>query len=220
MPIEDSMIAMQRLGALEKRLLSDAFLQSQTQDNSERPSWVGPRFVSIIKNVGDQIGGSLPHGHQQILLSNIMPRRVKENKRFLEKNGVPFSAFLLLKTPQALIVRDYGPAVLVVPYFMRRPFDMMLCLRDSSRGHIYDLSPDELRSVVTGWRDATLAIRAVMTVIGRDLAFNVITHNSSVGGLYFEFLPYTQETGGYEQLGLVSCQSDPLQAASRLKSLI
>ena len=220
MPIEDNMIAMQRLGALEKRLLSDPFLQPQTQDNSERPSWVGPRFVSIIKNVGDQIGGSLPHGHQQILLSNIMPRRVKENKRFLEKNGVPFAAFLLSKTPQALIVRDYGPAVLVVPYFMRRPFDMMLCLRDNSLGHIYDLSPDELRCVVTGWRDATLAIRAVMADIGRELAFNVITHNGSEGGLYFEFLPYTQETGGYEQLGLVSCQSDPLQAASRLKSLI
>ena len=220
MPIGDGMIAMQRLGALEKRLLSPELKISHSQGAKPQITWDGPRFVSIIKNVGDQIGGSLPHGHQQIIMSNIMPRRVKEHQHFLEKKGLPFSAFLLLQNPELLIVRDYGPAVLLVPYFMRRPFDMMLCLRDTTLGHIYDLSPDEVKAVVTGWQDAILAIRVVMAEIGRELAYNVITHNGPEGGLYFEFLPYTQETGGFEQLGLVSCQSDPFQAAARLKSLI
>ena len=214
MPIEDGTIAMQRLGALEQRLLSDAYL------DSEETFWKGPRYVSIIKNVGDQIGGSLPHGHQQIILSNIMPRRVKENRQFLQKKGIPFSEFLLSHTPEPLIVRDYGCAVLLVPYFMRRPYDMMLCLKDTARNHIFELTPEELRAVVTGWQDAISAIIKVMAEIGRELAYNVITHNGTGSGLYFEFLPYTQETGGFEQLGLVSCQSDPYLAASLLKSLI
>ena len=118
------------------------------------------------------------------------------------------------------MIRDYGSAVLLVPCFMRRPFDMMLCLRDSTRSHIYELTPDEVKTVVTGWQDAIPATRAVMAEIGRELAYNVITHNGPGGGLYFEFLPYTRETGGFEQLGLVSCQLDPFQAASRLKKLI
>jgi hypothetical protein len=97
---------------------------------------------------------------------------------------------------------------------------MMLCLRNTTKAYLHELSPDEIRTVVAGWKDAISAIIKVMAHIGRDLAYNVITHNGPGRGLYFEFLPYTQENGGFEQLGLVSCQSDPYQAASLIKELI
>ena len=39
-------------------------------------------------------------------------------------------------------------------------------------------------------------------------------------GIYFEFLPLTQETGGFEQLGLSICQSEPAVAAAQLRETI
>jgi len=215
-----AIIVLQRLGALEKKLLSDEFSESDVELSSDLEPWSGSRYVSIIKNVGDQIGGSLPHGHQQIIMSTLMPRRIKEDLLFLQSHGVPFSDFILSHTADSLIIRDYGPSVLLVPYFMRRPYDMMLCLRNTTRAYIHELSLDEVRVVVAGWKDAISAITKVMATFGRDLAYNVITHNGPGRGLYFEFLPYTQESGGFEQLGLVSCQSDPYQAASLIRELI
>jgi hypothetical protein len=48
-----------------------------------------------------------------------------------------------------------------------------------------------------------------MPSIGREIAHNVITNNGLGVGLYFEFLSYTQEIGGFEQLGLFVCQGNP-----------
>ena len=59
-----------------------------------------------------------------------------------------------------------------------------------------------------------------MPEIGRELAYNVITHNGPGAGIYFEFLPYTQETGGFEHLGLYVCQQNPKTAAARLRQLL
>ena len=56
--------------------------------------------------------------------------------------------------------------------------------------------------------------------IGRELAYNVITNNGLGAGLYFEFLPYTQEIGGYEQLGFYACQADPNQVAAHIRTLM
>ncbi len=38
-----------------------------------------------------------------------------------------------------------------------------------------------------------------------------------IAGLYFEFLPYTQEQGGLEQLGLSICQMEPERAAQDIR---
>ncbi|MBC8446811.1 MAG: hypothetical protein H8D78_03590 [Chloroflexi bacterium] len=216
MPLTDRIVVMQRLAALEGRLLRDAgeFLPlcephgNGTGDHA---------FVLIIKNYGRLVGGSLAHGHQQIALSNIMPRRFLDNQRFEKDRGETFCAYLLRENPAELLIRDYGPAVLSVPYFMRRPYDMMLLVRDSGKKHLHELTEAEIAAVAEGWHDAIRAIRSVMPQIDKEIAYNVITHNGPGAGLYFEFLPYTQESGGFEQLGLFICQGNPKDAAARIR---
>ncbi|MFN2351701.1 MAG: hypothetical protein ABR497_07110, partial [Kiritimatiellia bacterium] len=50
-------------------------------------------------------------------------------------------------------------------------------------------------------------------------SFNILVHNAPGGGLYFEFLPFTQEYGGFERLGLFVCQSAPRPAAVNLRTV-
>jgi galactose-1-phosphate uridylyltransferase len=210
MPLRDCVVVMKRLAVLEKKLLADL----PAAENS------GHSFVLIIKNHGRLVGGSLSHGHQQIALSNVMPRRIEDNWRFETERGEPFSTYLLRENPSQLTIKDYGPAVLLTPYFMRRPYDMMLLLKDAHNQFLHQLTETEISAVADGWHDAIQAIHAIMPEIGRELAYNVITHNGPGAGLYFEFLPYTQETGGFEHLGLYVCQQNPKIAAARISELL
>jgi galactose-1-phosphate uridylyltransferase len=214
MPLADRLIVVKRLAALEKKLLAEPEEAMPAAEN-----W-GHGFVLIIKNHGRLVGGSLSHGHQQIALSNLMPRRVQDNWRFETERGEPFSIYLLRENPPELAIKDYGPAVLLVPYFMRRPFDTMLLLKDASKQHVHQLTEAEISAVAEGWHDAIRAMRLILTEIGRELAYNVITHNGPGAGIYFEFLPYTQETGGFEHLGLYVCQQNPPIAAMRIRKLL
>jgi galactose-1-phosphate uridylyltransferase len=205
---------MSRLAALEGHLLANA-ATLLPDDGTGRPG-----HVSIIKNYGRQVGASLSHGHQQIVLSNVMPRRIEENRRFQVARGETFAAHLLRHNPAGLGVADYGPAVLLVPYCMRRPYDMTLIVKETDRAHLHELSADEIKAVARGWHDATRAIHAVMPELGREPAFNVVVHNGPGAGLYFEFLPYTQEEGGLEKLGLVICQQTPGAVALHVRQLL
>jgi galactose-1-phosphate uridylyltransferase len=203
MPPSDRVIAVQRLAALEKKLI----------DETEG-------YMSIIKNYGHLVGGSLAHGHQQIGFSNIMPRRFQDNLAFQEKYSETFSTFLLRENPAELLVQDYGPAVLLVPYFMRRPYDMYLLIKDTEKQYLHELNPAEIAAVADGWRDAIRIMLLTMPQIGRETAYNVTTHNGPGAGLYFEFLPYTQEMGGFEHLGLYLCQGNPKDAAAYAKEIL
>ncbi|MCD4738108.1 MAG: hypothetical protein K8R89_02465 [Anaerolineae bacterium] len=217
LPLVDCVVVMERLAALEKLLLTqdvEGFLPEATNPTGERA------FVSIIKNYGRLVGGSLAHGHQQIALSNIIPRRFLDNWRFEQERGETFAAYMLRENPPELLVRDYGPAVLLVSYFMRRPYNMLLILKESGRRYLHELSAVEMEAVATGWRDAIHTIRELMPRMGRETAYNVVTHNGPGAGLYFEFLPYTQEIGGYEHLGLFSCQERPENVAAQLRETL
>jgi galactose-1-phosphate uridylyltransferase len=210
---------MQRLAALEKKLLTGAAEQMPSnQFWGGRDDRYG--FVSIIKNYGHLVGGSLVHGHQQIGFSNVMPRRFHDNWHFEQARKEKFSAYLLRKNPAELLLRDYGPAILLVSYFMRRPFDMMLLVKDVNKHYLHELTEAELTAVADGWHDAIRAILRVMPRIGREIAYNIVTHNGPGAGLYFEFLPYTQETGGFEHLGLFVCQGNPHNAAMQLREFL
>jgi galactose-1-phosphate uridylyltransferase len=171
----------------------------------------------VLKNYGHLVGGSLAHGHQQIILSNVAPRRLLDDWRFARERGESFAAYLLRENPAELLVRDYGPAALLVPYFMRRPYDAFLVLKRTEVAYLHHMTREELEAVAQGWHDALRAIRAIMPRIGREVAYNVVAHNGPGAGLYFEFLPYTQETGGAEHLGLFICQGDPRPAAQVLR---
>ena len=207
LPAEDGIVVMSRLAALEKTLL-------QTDGGD------GSRFVVIVKNYGRLVGSSIAHGHQQIALSSVMPRRFADNARFAKKHGECFSAFMLRENPANLLVRDYGPALLLVPYFMRRPYDMMLILKDVSKQYLHQLSEAELTAVAAGWGDAAKAIMKIMNRNGREVAYNIIGNNGPGAGLYFEFLPYTQEMGSFEHLGLVTSEAEPVVAAADLRKII
>jgi galactose-1-phosphate uridylyltransferase len=212
MPLVDRVVVMQRLAALERGLLTQANDDVSGADSG----WT----VLIIKNCGRLVGGSLAHGHQQIALSNVLPRRMQDDERFEQERGERFTAFLMRENPTDLIVRDYGPALLLVPYFMRRPFDMMLLIKDVTKQQLHDLNLPEITAVAEGWHDALRAIRWIMPRIGKEIAYNIVTHNGPGAGLYFEFLPYTQEMGGFEHLGLFVCQGSPGDAANRLRAYL
>lgn len=204
MPPLDSEIVFQRLAALEGKLLRE---------------WPN-HFVGIIKNEGYLVGGSVEHGHQQIALSNIAPRRFLEDWRFEKDHGETFTSHLRRESSDELRIRDYGPALLVTPYFMRRPYDMVLLAKNENKGTLHELSEAELSAFAQGWHDALRALRALMLAMGKEIAYNVIVHNGTGHGLYCEFLPYTQETGGYEHLGLSVCQLDPLTSSARLREFL
>ena len=201
MPPADGAVVMSRLAALEKKLVETG------------------KQVLITKNYGHLVGGSLSHGHQQIILTSLLPNRFLDNQRFLREKGEVFSSYLLRENPPELLVRDYGTAVLLVPYFIRRPYEMMLLLKDSSRQFLHELSEKELLAAAQGWRDAILVMRTVMPATGRETAYNITCHNGPGAGLYFEFLPYTQESGGMEHLGLYACQADPYVVAEHIRTV-
>jgi len=205
--VSDCVIVMERLAALEKVLLTEA--------PKDREG-----FVVMIKNYGRLVGGSLSHAHQQIAFSNVMPRHFQDNQRFEEEHKETFSAYLLRENPSELMIKDYGPAVLMVPYFMRRPYDMILLIKDADKQYLHQLNEKEIEVTAAGWRDAARAFYEIMPRIGREVAYNVIVSNGPGAGLYFEFLPHTQEIGGMEHLGLFVCQELPEIAADRLRKFL
>ncbi|HSJ59035.1 MAG TPA: hypothetical protein VLC95_17740 [Anaerolineae bacterium] len=206
LPVSDCQVVMERLAALEGALLAG------TGDDGG--------YVLILKNYGHPVGASLAHGHQQILWSNLLPRRLAGNAVFEEQHGEPISRYLLRENPPELTVVDYGPALLAVPYFMRRPYDTVLIVKDSGKAHLSELDSAEIGAVARGWHDATRAMHQVLRGLDREIAYNVVANNGPGAGLYFEFLPYTQEVGGLEHLGMYICQETPAAAAAELRRLL
>ena len=219
MPLADCETLVERLAVLEASLL-----RGGTLSDAANARWgddeANSGFVGIVKNFGRLVGGSLAHPHQQIALCSKMPKRYADNLAFAEAHGEVFSHFLLRENPPELQLHDYGVARLLVPYFMRRPFDMVLAVTRTSCRYLHQLDAAERLAVACGWRDGIRLVRAAMAELGLELAFNVVTHNGPGAGLYMEFLPYTQPWGGYEQIGLILCQADPLRVAERARELL
>lgn len=218
MPSQDRSIVMERLASLERKLLTES-----AEPFPVASCWGGDPdhrgFVQIIKNSGAPVGGSVYHGHQQIAFTNVMPRRTRDDWQFERNRGERFSEYLMRENPPELTLRDYGEAVLFVPYFMRRPYDMILLARDAKPRYLHQLSAGTLEALATGWSDAIRLMRRVLQGLSRNIAYNVVLHAGPGAGVYVEFLPYTQEVGGFEQSGLWICQSSPALAARQMKDL-
>jgi len=219
MPIGDRMIVLHRLAELERKLLynSEGYMPPSSQWRSQKET---SGFVSIIKNYGSPVGGSLEHGHQQISWSNIMPRSFYNNWRFFTRHRQFFTSYLLATNPPELLIRDYGEAVLLVPYFMKRPYNMMLIMKDVGKQYLVELGKGEIEAAAEGIKDAISAILEIMPKIGKEPAYNMLVHNGPGAGIYFEFLPYTQETGGFEHLGMWICQGIPADTVQTIRSCI
>jgi galactose-1-phosphate uridylyltransferase len=218
MPASDRVIVAERLASLERKLLEESVVRYPSAT-----TWGGNRahagFVQIIKNSGAPVGGSVSHGHQQIILTNVMPRKTRDDLLFEKKHGERFARFILRENPPELLIRDYGQGVLLVPYFMRRPSDMLFVLRDSSKRFLHELDREETGALADGLHDGILLMRRGLESLGRHVAYNVVFHVGAGAGIYVEFLPYSQEVGGYEQSGYWSCQASPQATAGLLRSL-
>ncbi len=219
MPQADCEIVMGRLAALESKLLHEAreFMPASQPPMGDKKTF---GYVSIIKNYGHAAGASLTHGHQQIGFNNIMPSKFFNNLCFYNRNRRVFSQYMLDENPKDLLVKDFGKAVLIVPYFMRRAFDMLLILKDTTKQFIHELDEEELNQVTGGMRKAIGAILRLMHQQGKVPSYNMTVNNGPGAGLYFEFLAHTQELGGFEHLGLWVCQANQYEVAQQLRETI
>lgn len=219
MPFSDALLALQQLAKLEAKLLyqpSEFMSRSRTKRNDSEVSG----YVSIIKNYGAAAGASLTHGHQQISYSNILPQRFFNNLSFRQRNKRSFSQFMLEENPKDLLVKDYGKWQLMVPYFMKRPLDMKLMLKDTQKRYLHELDLEEQEQLTLAIQQAMLAIIELMQDMHITPAFNMIINNGPGCGLYVEFIVQTQKMGGYEQIGLYVCQGSAEQSAKQLRDKI
>jgi hypothetical protein len=105
----------------------------------------------------------------------------------------------------------------MVPFYMRRPFDMILVVYDQNPQYLHELIPEDTQQLADGFACGMALLRTIMHALKREFAFNAVFHTAAGGGLYVEFLPLTQEEGGFEKLGLSVCQSTPDTAAQVLR---
>jgi hypothetical protein len=103
---------------------------------------------------------------------------------------------------------------------MRRPYNTLLVLKDPGKRFLCECTEEELAALSQAWGEVTGAIMAIMPDIGKTTAYNVTVSNGPGAGLYSEFLPYTQETGGFEHLGLWVCQDSPERVAPQLRRFL
>lgn len=208
MRLEDIFVVLKRLCLLEEKLLHSS--QSRMPLSHRHPQGDHHGYIGAIKNVGRLVGGSITHGHHQVIHTNIKPGRVEEDERFREVQAQPFSEFILNNNPPEYTIKEYGRAVVfLVPYFMKRPLGAMIIVKDTTKGYLHHLAEEELYSLGAALKDASASIVKLMPGLGRELAYNWIIHEGDIGGMYIEFLPWTQEMGGYEQLGIYLCQGLP-----------
>ncbi|QSX35008.1 hypothetical protein JYB87_07260 [Shewanella avicenniae] len=218
-PLNDATICLQRLAAVESTLLhqpTDFMAQSGKQVEDRQVSG----YVSIIKNYGASAGASLVHGHQQIAYSNILPQHFFNNLCFRKRHERAFSQYMIEENPAELLVKDYGAVQLMVPYFMKRPLDMLLIFKESHKRYLHQLTTYELTQLAQGIQQAIRAIVGLMTQMGMTPAYNMIINNGPGCGLYVEFLTKTQMMGGYEQIGLYVCQANPYHNANSIRQWI
>jgi len=215
MPRRDVKTILERLAALEKHLLHTGNLNMPpTASRDQHGHW---GHVGIIKNCGPLVGGSIAHGHMQIIHTNILPRAIEEDVGFLGRFGESFSSFFLRENPTELLVKDYGCVYAAVPYFMKRPLDAIIAVKCESRNWLHELDPDEIAAMAAALREVTGAVAALMLAMGLELAYNLVFHTGPIGGLYVEVLPLTQVLGGYEKMGLYLCDGLPSDSAAALR---
>jgi galactose-1-phosphate uridylyltransferase len=127
---------------------------------------------------------------------------------------------MIAENQPELIVTELETGRFMVPFFMRRPYNLLYVPENPEPSHLYQTSAAERadlgRALATGMRLTEGGLRAV----GREQAYNVVFHTGAGAGIYLEFLPRTQEDGGFEQLGLSACQASPFDVAARLRESV
>jgi galactose-1-phosphate uridylyltransferase len=214
MPISDVSIGMRRLANLEEKLLKQSSGYMPVSDQNKHLYG----YVSIIKNYGSAAGASLTHGHQQIAFSNIMPQRTYNNQRFYQRHHISFSQFLLRENPASLTVAEIGSTRIIVPYFMRRPFNLLIVPRAEAE-HLHELSPEELQELEVAIQKTMQVYHSLLESLNIEVSFNMAIHTGPDSQLYVEFFPMVQAMGGFERIGMWICQLSVQKAADQLRGL-
>jgi len=214
MPFEDVLITMQRLAVLEEKLMKHSGGYMPMSCEAENIHG----YFSVIKNFGPDAGASLTHGHQQIAFSNIMPQRTYNNWRFYERHQKTFSDYLLYENPKHLTIATEGKAKIIVPYFMRRPFNVIILL-DTQAQHMHQLPALELADLTLAMQKIIKTFHLLLPKLGKEVSFNMAIHTGPDSKAYAEFFPVVQASGGFERIGLWICQLSADHAAVQLKEL-
>jgi len=213
-PLNDVFTTMTRLMHLEEKVLlhSGGYMPLSSEEHNIHG------YVSIIKNYGAAAGASLTHGHQQIAFSNIMPQRTFNNFRFYERHKITFNEYLQRDNPASLTIGQEGCAKVIVPYFMRRPFNVIV-LPETKAQHLHQLAASELLDITKAMQRVIKTLHSLMPLLDKPVSFNMAIHTGPGSQLYVEFFPVIQATGGFEQIGLWICQLSADHAAGQFREL-
>ncbi|MGD8914119.1 MAG: hypothetical protein PVI97_12350 [Candidatus Thiodiazotropha sp.] len=214
MPSSDVSICMRRLADLEEKLLKESSGYMPVSD--ENKHLYG--YVSIIKNYGSAAGASLTHGHQQVAFSNIMPQRTYNNQRFYQRHHITLSQFLLRENPASLTVAEIGSTRIIVPYFMRRPFNLLVVPQTAAE-HLHEISPKAFQELEVAIQKTMQVYHSLLQSLNREVSFNMAIHTGPDSQLYVEFFPIVQAMGGFERIGMWICQLSAQKAADQLRDL-
>lgn len=209
MPFSDIAILFREIQIMEKLFLGIRPFESLPH-----------RYFSVIKNVGNAVGGSLEHGHLQLLCSSLEPLTLRQDRDFFEREGLSYVSALRQTSNPTLKITENTFFEAWVPPFLKRPLQIVLVPKDQTLSYFQDFNPEQLLSLGELLQLLLRAIHFEMQQQEKLVAYNVLFHNGEVGTFYIEILPYTQPLGGFEQLGLYVCQSYPEQDAEKYRRLI
>lgn len=202
------------LSARVMRQLADAERWLLTHASEAYPE-TGPGLrghVGIVKNRGAQVGGSVEHDHQQILLTNVAPLEPRLAR--------DLGARLRDVHDPALVVDAVGDTRTLVAPFMRRALQSFVVPSEPSARFLHELSDDALVELGVAIARVTGATSRVMVEHHGEPAWNLVMHTGVEVPLVIELRAYTQPLGGYEQLGLYLCEQTPETSAERLRAAL
>lgn len=215
MPAEDSRIVLERLSIFENKMLHSDINGLTSTSAYETPPHSG--FSGIIKNYGHLVGGSLSHGHIQIAFTNIMPRVIADDIHFRDSHSKTFIQFLASANPENLALEKRDHFTAAVPFCMKRPLQTIIYY-NGDEDYFHHIPHPHLDDCAVLLKKNIASVISIMEAIGREPAYNIIFHSGPGCEFYLEILPYTQETGGYEHLGLFVCQGSARSTADMYRN--
>jgi len=206
MPLPKNEKILARIALLEEKLLTGGLIHQG--------------YFTLIRNEGSSVGGSVYHDHFQMLYTNQEPLSFREDRLFWEHQGIGVSQMILEQTPESQRVLSQGSWILLVPPFMKRPYELILVNSNREKRLLHHLGSEDLRDLAFMLQKTFQLQTALFSRYNRDKAYNLTCHNSGYGALYFEVFPQWQPLGGFERLGLYLSQGDPEEIAQEYKSLL
>lgn len=190
----------------------------------------GFQEVQVIKNSGLPVPDSGLHGCYQVAALNQIPKRIFDDLNFYEERNLSFSTDLQRINSHALKIKDYGTVVTMVPYCMRKPFEVIMCTKDRERVYPTEnmansfryLSPEERFDFAKATSDISYTLSLLMPAMNMTFEYFFMAHTTilkdkSIGPMYMEATPSSQRDAGFERAGLGPVEGTPGHCAKVLQ---